>query len=68
MRKKVVICHLVDEEVKEIQPWILAAPLPTGFDKPEVRDKEIETEFVFEPKKDGECNTDIVDEEVDSSF
>ena len=66
MRKKVVVCHLIDEEVREIQPWIVAPPLPTGYDKPEVRDKEVQTEFVLEPKTDGECNTDIVEREVDN--
>ncbi|KAE9550450.1 hypothetical protein FO519_006340 [Halicephalobus sp. NKZ332] len=63
-KKQIMVCNLVDEEIKEIQPWIVAPPLPVGDEKPETREKEIQTEFVFGNKVDRDSNTEFVEKEV----
>lgn len=54
---KIYIWHFVQDEIKDISPWIIAEPLPI-HDKPKTKNEETETEFSVIQKCDTANDTE----------
>uniref|UniRef100_A0A914YHN2 Uncharacterized protein n=1 Tax=Panagrolaimus superbus TaxID=310955 RepID=A0A914YHN2_9BILA len=53
-----IILHRVQCEIKELQPWILADPLPNESNKPDMADICLQTDYFNAPTTNKAVNTE----------